>query len=218
MPHAPRDAFTDEEWTLLLRHGRKLSDLVAGAREPRTEAQRDFVRFARAGEGDGGPMGELWARYLRVRRTPLTLELVPRTSWFANVRSAVSGGAWDRLRRAAYAGAGHRCQVCAGRGTRHAVEAHEIFEYDDASRVQRLVGLVTLCPACHACKHIGLAAVQGRFERALLHLARVNAWTDADARLYVEAELERWARRSAHPWTVDLSWLEAQGVHPREGQ
>ena len=39
---------------------------------------------------------------------------------------------------------------------------HEVWDYDDARRVQRLVRLIALCPACHEVKHLGLAAKRGR--------------------------------------------------------
>ena len=77
-------------------------------------------------------------------RTRLTVELVPSTCWFTNVRSHVSRAVWDRLRRQVAEAAGGRCEVCGGRGRRWPVECHEVFSYDDDERVQRLERLVAL--------------------------------------------------------------------------
>src|SRR5205823_6629265 len=82
-------------------------------------------------------------------RPLLTVELVPSTCWFHNVRSEVSTEDWDRLKQMASQRAGRRCEVCGRRGPRWPVEAHEVWEYDDEKHVQRLLGIVALCPACH---------------------------------------------------------------------
>lgn len=145
-------------------------------------------------------------------RTLLTVELVPRTCWFSNVRSEVSPEEWDRLREATYRRAGNRCEVCGGRGPRWPVEAHEIWRYNDTARTQTLLGLIALCPACHRVKHIGLAEAKGHGRSAIKHLARVNGWSVEDAEAYVEVQFEIWSRRSHHDWTLDISWLEQFGI------
>jgi hypothetical protein len=145
--------------------------------------------------------------------TGLTVELVPSTCWWSNVRSHVAPAVWERLRRTTAQAAGNRCEICGGRGRRHPVECHEVWDYDDQRRVQRLVRLIALCPACHEVKHLGLAAKRGRQSAALAHLARVNGWTSADAEAYAEVVFEQWAARSRYDWTLDCTVLEAQGVH-----
>lgn len=141
--------------------------------------------------------------------TRLTIELVPSSSWYDNVRSNVSRAEWDRLRRATAQTAGHRCEICSGRGRRWPVECHEVWSFDDDTGVQRLVRLIALCPACHEVKHIGLASRRGRYAVALGHLARTNGWSREDAELYAQAAFEQWARRSARDWTLDLTVLDA---------
>ncbi len=110
-------------------------------------------------------------------RTCLTVELVPRTCWFTNVRSEVSPADWNKLRRETVERAGKRCEICAAGGR---LECHEMWEYDDERRIQRLSGLVALCHRCHEVKHLGLAGVRGRGKQAMEHLARVNGWSNPD--------------------------------------
>ena len=138
----------------------------------------------------------------------LTIELVPSTSWFTNVRSLVSPEEWDRLRRATYRAAGHRCEICGGRGPQWPVECHEIWEYDERKHIQRLTGLIALCPSCHQVKHFGLARVNGKQEEAGRWLMHVNGWTRRQAYDYVQAAFALWEERSRVPWEVDISWLE----------
>jgi hypothetical protein len=144
----------------------------------------------------------------------LTIELVPRTCWFSNVRDRVSREDWDRMRKQVYEHAGRRCEVCGGRGSRHPVECHEVWEYDETTAVQRLVRMVALCPACHEVKHMGLAGIKGRGEIAAAHLAEVNGWTAQVSAGYIDQAFDVWKERSARTWSLDVSALTAYGIDP----
>jgi hypothetical protein len=82
----------------------------------------------------------------------LTVELVPTSMWNANLRAILAPKVWDIVRRNVYAAAGHKCEICDGRGK---VECHERWEFADLPSVQKLVGLLCLCPTYHHVKHIG---------------------------------------------------------------
>lgn len=145
------------------------------------------------------------------QKTKLTIELVPSSSWYTNVRSNVSQKEWDRLRGIVYAEAGHRCEICGGKGSRWPVECHEVWDYDDKRHIQTLKRLIALCPMCHKVKHIGrieATATPSEKERVYKHLARVNGWAVEDAFVYAEACFEMWARRSKFQWELDTSALE----------
>ncbi|NBO56191.1 MAG: HNH endonuclease, partial [Actinobacteria bacterium] len=133
------------------------------------------------------------------------IELVPKTAWGDNLRSRFKASEWDALRHASYARAGHKCEICGGVGKKHPVECHEIWTYDDATHVQTLHGLISLCPNCHEVKHFGRARVTGNEARAFAHLVKVNDWTDRQARDHINEAFSTWQRRSQHPWTLDIS-------------
>lgn len=139
----------------------------------------------------------------------LTIELVPSSCWFSNVRDHVTKAEWDRIRRQAYRGAAYVCQVCGGRGEKWSVECHEVWEYDDKNHVQKLVGVVALCPDCHRVKHIGYASISGFGAAAQAHLAKVNSWDDRTAQSYIASAFSVWQRRSGFDWKLDLSWLQS---------
>jgi hypothetical protein len=142
----------------------------------------------------------------------LTIELVPKTAWFKNLRSELPKDLWDRLRTQVYKNANYVCEICGGIGPTHPVECHEVWSYDNTNKVQKLERLIALCPACHEVKHMGLAAKRGRQDIALRHLAEVNGWSLSDARTYAEACFELWAKQSKHKWTTDLHGLTQYGV------
>jgi hypothetical protein len=137
----------------------------------------------------------------------LTIELVPKTSWYNNVRALVDEPTWGRVRRQVYRQADYRCEICGGKGPEHPVECHEVWRYDDRTRVQALVRMIASCPACHQVKHIGLANVKGKGAQARAHLARVNGWTLEQADAYIAEAFQVWAQRSGGPWTLDLEGL-----------
>jgi hypothetical protein len=142
----------------------------------------------------------------------LTIELVPQTCWFTNVRSEVSKADWEVLKQATFTKAGHRCEVCGGLGSSWPVECHEIWHYDDAVHLQTLVGLTALCPSCHEVKHRGLASVKGRGDIADRHLAKVNGWMMQQTQQYVDDQFQVWLKRSEYEWKLDISWLKQFGI------
>jgi hypothetical protein len=148
----------------------------------------------------------------------LSVELVPATCWFSNVRSACSKAQWDKIRKRVYLEAKHVCEVCGGVGPKHPVEAHEIWSYDDLNQIQKLVGMIALCPDCHQVKHFGLAQVNGKGEIALKHLMKVNEWTVKRAEAYIKTALKRWAERSEKKWKLDISHLSEYGIDTSESK
>jgi hypothetical protein len=73
------------------------------------------------------------------------------------------------------------------------VECHEMWDYDDDRKIQRLERLLALCPACREAKHAGLASKRGWLSAVIAHLAEVNRWSPEDAEFYLEAVFETWA-------------------------
>ena len=138
----------------------------------------------------------------------LTIELVPKTSWFTNLRSIVSKEQWDKIRNKVYWKAGYKCEICGGKGRKWPVECHEIWQYDDDNHVQTLVGLIALCPACHKVKHAGLAKIQGDEELVIEQLMKVNEMTREEAMTYIEEAFEVWRQRGVFKWEVDITKLQ----------
>ena len=135
----------------------------------------------------------------------LTVELVPATSWGDNLRSHFKTREWDLLRKACYEQAGHKCEICGGKGRRQTLECHEIWHYDDDQCVQTLKGLIALCPSCHEVKHIGRAMAVGFGDRALAHLVKVNGITQAEAVAHVGDAFALWKTRTQKAWTLDIT-------------
>ena len=91
------------------------------------------------------------------------------------------------------------------------MEAHERFAYDARAAIQRLVRLVCLCRWCHTATHMGLAGLRGVQDEAIAHLMAVTSISPAEAFAHVDEAFQRWMRRSAVPWQVDLSLITSAG-------
>jgi hypothetical protein len=141
----------------------------------------------------------------------LTIELVPRTSWYNNVRSNVSKSQWDEIRSDTYTNAKHKCEVCGDTGKNqgyiHNVECHEIWEYDVYNHLQTLKGFVALCPLCHKTKHPGLAQINGEENLVISQLMKVNGMDEFEANNYLHDVMLIWDERSVFEWTVNISYL-----------
>jgi len=140
----------------------------------------------------------------------LTIELVPETSWYSNMRKVMTKEDWDILRKQVYKKYNWRCGVCDDIGM---MNCHEIWEYDDVAHIQYLRGFIALCTMCHHCKHIGLAGIladQGRLDYTEIenHFCKVNKCTHAQMDEEVREAFELWDRRSNHTWFINFGEYE----------
>jgi hypothetical protein len=142
----------------------------------------------------------------------LTIELVPKTCWYTNVRSNVTSDEWDIIRKKCYKEAGNKCEICEEtgkeQGYKHNVECHEIWEYDDRNHIQKLIRLIALCPNCHKTKHVGFAQINGDEEIVINQLMFVNKISEEHARNYIKTCFNKWAERSQHEWELDITYLD----------
>ena len=136
----------------------------------------------------------------------LTIELVPSTSWFNNLRKLIPGALWDKLRKQTYAQYGYRCGIFSAEGR---LDCHEICEYDDKKHIQKLTGFIALCDLCHHVKHFGLAnilASEGKLnlEEVVENFMKVNKCVRSAFERHVGEAFAKWRERSQYDWKVDL--------------
>lgn len=148
------------------------------------------------------------------KKIKLTIELIPKTCHFSNVRTTVKPKEWDKIRFISYEKAGNVCEICKGNGKsqgfKHNVECHEIWEYDDENLIQTLIGLIALCPICHQVKHIGRAMAMGKEKICYAQLAKVNNWTPDQIAEHIEESFLIYNQRSQYVWTLDISLLNEE--------
>jgi len=129
-----------------------------------------------------------------------------------NVRTVLTAKQWNALRGKVADAAWNVCQICGGVGPNHPVECHEIWEYNEKTKIQRLAGMIALCPNCHLVKHFGFARVIGKEEQALKHFMKVNTLKKKEADAEISKAFEVWRKRSLIDWELDLSILKQYGI------
>lgn len=137
----------------------------------------------------------------------LTIELVPKTCWFSNIRNHVSQKTWKEIQQYTFKKAGYVCEICEGKGNKHPVECHEIWNYNDKKKIQTLERTIALCPACHEVKHIGFAESRGRLDIAKKHFKKINECSEEKAFQYISNAFYVWRERSQYNWKLNIDWL-----------
>lgn len=147
--------------------------------------------------------------------TTLYTELVPKTCWLSNVRDHLTTKEWSEVKDWCYRRSKYRCEICGetGIGQRSRkwnVEAHEVWHYDDLDKSQTLIGLISLCPSCHECKHYGRALAVGIDARVRYRLKTLNNWSWSEVRTHCEESVQQYVERSMHQWTLNLDYLKEE--------
>ena len=137
----------------------------------------------------------------------LSVELVPKSTWYNNVRTQVSRDVWTSIRTYFMKPS---CQYC---GRRFGLHCHEVWKYDDILHIQKLAGFESVCFLCHSIKHLGLAGIQAQqgyldYSELIEHYCVVNECTREDFLADREGAFELWEERSKYEWTIDTSYLD----------
>lgn len=146
---------------------------------------------------------------MRDRRLRISPRLVPGALWgHSACRLLTTHGReddWRSLRSVVLAEADNTCEACGHRQKRWMV-CDEVWRYDPEARTAELTSLRILCPACNAVCHLGYTGVaygHEAHERAVRHMARVNATSVGQALAMIDREWERWRiLSSVQRWTV----------------
>lgn len=147
----------------------------------------------------------------------LSLELIPKTVFGENLRNRLTATHWNKCKTFAKDQSGGVCALCGNVGSKGRVECHERWEWIETedAHVQKLVGLIALCPRCHSAKHYGRAQIMGFADDANEQLLTVNGWSMAELNSHILAAAKQWMERSEHQWELDLNWLpENLGITP----
>ena len=154
-------------------------------------------------------------------KRPLTVDLIPRSCWGQNLRKVVSPQTWKNLKSEFAAkyflwGEKRNCMICS-RPLSLDWDLHEVWNFNEKDKTQKLIELLALCPDCHAVNHIGLAAKRGKLDQAVAHLKLVNGWSDKQAQEHIRQAIETWERRSKLTYQLDIGcagqWLPETRIH-----
>ena len=117
----------------------------------------------------------------------LEIELVPATVWESSLAKLLPRELWNNIRNEFIEKNGRKCQICGQ--TEGVMNLHEIWGYDDKTRIQKLEGFILLCAMCHHVKHMGLTGIlakQGKLnlEDVIDHFCKVNSCSKNDFEIH----------------------------------
>ena len=140
----------------------------------------------------------------------LTIELVPQSSWQNNLRTLLKPTMWKEIRSKALNKYNNKCAICNRTGKMH---AHEVWEYDDENKIQKLNDVVPLCYMCHMVKHIGFASYQmsktgGDLEKFIKYFMSINKVDRLTYQKHLTEVLKNFEERSKYEWQLDLEELK----------
>ena len=133
----------------------------------------------------------------------LTMELVPVTAQYANLRNELSRSAWEKIAKETKEGQTNKCGICGIQGKR--MYCHEIWDYDDSDFIYTLKGFISLCGFCHDVKHMGLTKIRAEqgmvdLDAVIEHFCQVNGCTRADYEEHSLIAFTEYHARSEFNW------------------
>ena len=141
----------------------------------------------------------------------LQIDMVPATSWGKNLRKSIPKSRWNKIKEQAHDRNGRKCHIC---GSTEKLHCHEMWDFDDESKTQRLAGLGTVCNMCHHAMHMGrslqLALTDHLDMNAVVdHFLKVNQCTQKTFEQHRREAAALFNERSNHEWRIDFGEYEA---------
>ncbi len=153
---------------------------------------------------------------------------IPDHSHGINLRHLLNRTTWDKLRQKIYERDKNQCVICGDKSPTK-FHCHEEFIFDYENQIQRLGQLMTLCPHCHANKHIVSKVrilnsgklTEDSMNRMIAHWFRVNYSKNVYFYLsflkrfgkkmwkyweeYIDSVASIAIERNTIPWKIDLN-------------
>ncbi len=119
----------------------------------------------------------------------LKLEIEPRpaSTWGVTLANILPRKEWAELARQCKWEADYTCVICKADGTK--MHAHEVWEFDDKKKIQRLIDIQCCCVLCHDVHHFGRSSqvYSLRYQEQLIrHWCKVNKLTKADFQRHLQ--------------------------------
>lgn len=147
----------------------------------------------------------------------LTIELVPTTAWYLSLhqlyRRNGQASRWMKIKKELFEKEGQRCWICGAENSH--LEAHEVWEYNAKTYIQKLAAIHHLCDMCHKIKHIGFwcHTPEGRnkLENSGLsrkhlvgHFCKVNNCSEKEFEEHEERAFRIFEEQSKREWKQDF--------------
>jgi len=140
----------------------------------------------------------------------LYIDMIPKTSYFKNVRSLFNDTDWNLIRHHIYERSSHRCECCGVKRFKY-LDAHERWIYDYETKTQKLIRIIALCRLCHQATHFGHSKKTKNIDKIKEHLKKVKKINDMDLENHIKEAYNIWNNRNKIEWIIDTSIISNSG-------
>jgi hypothetical protein len=119
-------------------------------------------------------------------RLKLEIEPRPSSTWGITLANRLPYTEWKEISDEVKLKADYTCEICGSvNGVMH---CHEVWKFDDRSKIQHLAGCLCLCVRCHDVKHFGRSTQVYKHdyqEKLIEHWCRVNRASRDEFKLHL---------------------------------
>ena len=142
----------------------------------------------------------------------LYIDMIPKTSYFKNVRSLFNDTDWNLIRHHIYERSSHRCECCGVKRFKY-LDAHERWIYDYETKTQKLIRIIALCRPCHQATHFGHSKKTKNIDKIKEHLKKVKKIDDIELENHIREAYNIWNDRNKIEWIIDTSIISNSGFN-----
>lgn len=140
----------------------------------------------------------------------LYIDMIPKTSYFKNVRNLFNDTDWNLIRHHIYERSSHRCECCGVKRFKY-LDAHERWIYDYETKTQKLIRIIALCRLCHQATHYGHSKKTKDIYKINEHLKKVKKINNEELDKHIQEAYNIWKDRNKIQWTIDTSIITNSG-------
>jgi len=140
----------------------------------------------------------------------LFIDMIPKTSYFKNVRSIFNECDWNLIRHHIYQRVNNKCECCGVKRSKY-LEAHERWIFDYETQTQKLIRIIALCRLCHQATHYGHSKLKKDITKINEHLKKVRGMNDDQLKDHIKEAYEIWENRNKINWKIDVSIISDSG-------
>ena len=140
----------------------------------------------------------------------LYIDMIPKTTYFKNVRSLFNDSDWNLIRHHIYERVNYKCECCGKKKMKY-LDAHERWEFNEETQTQKLVRIIALCKLCHAATHYGHSKRTKNIEKINNHIKKINNYNDEELQEHINSSYALWKERNKIKWNLDFSILINSG-------
>jgi len=140
----------------------------------------------------------------------LYIDMIPKTSYFKNVRSLFTDSDWNLIRHHIYERSYYKCECCGIKKFKY-LEAHERWIYNYETKTQTLIRIIALCKLCHNATHYGHSKKTKNILKINEHLKKIKNINDEELNKHIDEAYNIWKERNKIKWIIDTSIITNSG-------